>query len=425
MTSTQPTKRMIVPDVARGLSLLGIALANITSAWIVTSDRTASYFGGILRDHLMVPNMWDQVTVIIAALFFHMRGLPMFSTLLGFGVGLIAMSLWRRRFPVGAAKRVIVKRYAFLMLFGALHCLFLFYGDIMLFYGAAGMIIAAMLTLSDKVILRIAYILLGISLFLGLIMGIVGFFIPQLAGNVTMTPEDIGMYSGIDSYGSLLLFQFFMLVVQFFNIIPSLFLLFPVMLIGFVWARRGVLSDVRAHQRELNIWVFIGIGVILLIGLPWGLAEIDFLPAQWSAGFMMLNSFFGVLTGPAFLALLALMLQGVQEKIWNGVSTPWYLWAFAALGKRSMSGYVAQSVLFLMIVYPFTLNIGPEYGAFGQSVIAFLVWLFTLVLACMLEIMNVPGPLEWVHRRLAYGKTRRAELPKRYEQQQPPAGPTA
>ena len=39
---------MIVPDVARGMALLGIAMANMTTAWIITTDRPGSYFGGII-----------------------------------------------------------------------------------------------------------------------------------------------------------------------------------------------------------------------------------------------------------------------------------------------------------------------------------------------------------------------------------------
>ena len=113
---------MIVPDVARGMALLGIAMANMTTAWIITTDRPGSYFGGIIDD-----SAWDKAAVVFGAFFVHNRGLPMFSTLLGFGVGLIAMSLWRRGFPVRAARGVIAKRYAFLAVMGAVHLVLLFW----------------------------------------------------------------------------------------------------------------------------------------------------------------------------------------------------------------------------------------------------------------------------------------------------------
>ena len=117
---------MLVPDVARGLALLGIALANAPTAWFLDDDTTerADYFGGAVSSA-------DDATVLFTAVTSHVRGLPMFSTLLGFGVGLIVMSLWRRGFPVGRTRAVVVRRYAFLALFGALHAIFLFHGDIM------------------------------------------------------------------------------------------------------------------------------------------------------------------------------------------------------------------------------------------------------------------------------------------------------
>ncbi|WP_288725524.1 DUF418 domain-containing protein, partial [uncultured Corynebacterium sp.] len=34
-----------------------------------------------------------------------------------------------------------------------------------------------------------------------------------------------------------------------------------------------------------------------------------------------------------------------------------------------------------------------------------LVWLITLLLASVLEATRTPGPFEWAHRHLAYGRT--------------------
>lgn len=92
MTSavSQSRPRMIVPDVARGMALLGIALANVCTGWITTTHPDGQYFGGIDSG-----NVWDKATVLFTAMFAHNRGLPMFSTLLGFGIGLITLSLWR------------------------------------------------------------------------------------------------------------------------------------------------------------------------------------------------------------------------------------------------------------------------------------------------------------------------------------------
>lgn len=85
----------------------------------------------------------------------------------------------------------------------------------------------------------------------------------------------------------------------------------------------------------------------------------------------------------------------------------------AALGARSMSGYLAQSVLFVVIALPFTLNIGSELGAFGQLIVVTVVWLLTLVGAWVLELRGLPGPFEALHRQLSYGQD---GLPARWQE---------
>ena len=82
--------RLIVPDAARGMALLGIAIANMTTAWIITEDRPGAYFGGIVNDSVL-----DKIAVVFGAFFVHNRGLPMFSTLLGFGA-MASSRCWAR-----------------------------------------------------------------------------------------------------------------------------------------------------------------------------------------------------------------------------------------------------------------------------------------------------------------------------------------
>lgn len=400
LSHTRP--RLVVPDVARGLALLGIAMANVSAAWIITHDRPASHFGGIINDSVL-----DKAAVLFAALFVHVRGLPMFSTLLGFGVGLIALSLWRREFPLRRARRVLIRRYGWLFVFGAVHCIFLFYGDIMIFYGLAGILLALLLPLSDRALMIVAWILLALTGLAGLGFGVLGYVEPSLAVNFSAG----GMGDPVDtsSYPHLVGSQFMFFLLQLAGTPLVFFNYLPLMIIGFVWARRGTLGDVASHRTQLISWCVAGCAVIVLVGLPWGLGSIGVVPESFAAAGLMANSFLGVFTGPAILAATALALHGVQERVSGGATLPRGLWALAALGKRSMSGYLGQSVLFFALVYPFTLNFGPQFGAAGQMAIAFGVWLITLFLACILEARGLPGPFEWLHRRVSYGKTMRPE----------------
>ncbi|MBG9356444.1 DUF418 domain-containing protein [Corynebacterium diphtheriae] len=361
----QKRPRMMAPDVARGLALLGIAMANIPSAWM-----GVGIFG-------QVNSTLDKIAVLFSAMFVHNRGLPMFSTLLGFGVGLITISMIRKHFSLSQARGALIKRYLFLTMFGVIHCLLLFFGDIMTFYGLAAVIIATMLPLKDATIRLIAYILFGLTgIFAALLMAF-----PTAAHILT---SDAGMASdtALEYYGTSIAVLISSLVM--FPLQAMLYL--PIMLIGYSWARRGVLADVHQHRTELYIWSGIAIAIIIGIGIPWGLTQAD--------TFTILNFSIGQLSGPGILAICALSVDKIK---------PSWLTPFAALGKRSMSGYLMQSILCYPLFLGFTLGI--KASAAGILVYAFGIWLITLLLACLLEKKNLRGPFEWLHRRLSYGPT--------------------
>lgn len=397
---------MLVPDAARGFALLGIAIANIATAWLVASpELPGAFFGGVVGD-----SMADKITILFTSVTAHNRGLPMFATLLGFGVGLIARSLARRNFPLSRARVVVVKRYAYLGLFGVAHMLLLFFGDIMFLYGVCGIIIGLMLGLSNKVLTVIAWIALTINALLSLLFFALAVFAPEAEFGADALPDLASESADAASYPAMVVDNLDALVTNLTTLPLQMFSYLPVMLIGFVWARKGVLHDVDAHRPTLIRWLIAAIVIAFGVGIPLGLSAIGVLPAGKFPLYMVVNSFAGVFTGPGILAGLALMLQPLQRKLNEGATMPGWIAPIVALGKRSMSGYLMQSIIFLLLVYPFTLDIPRDMGAFIQTLIAVGVWLVTVLLAWVLERRDMQGPFEKAHRRLAYGPTMRAEI---------------
>lgn len=396
--------RLLAPDFARGFTLLGIAGANVATAWVQAPDaQLAGMVGGVFDNSIL-----DKLAVVIGCIFFHVRGLPMFSTMLGFGIGLISASLYRRKYPLGKARRVIARRYGFLALFGLIHCVFLFYGDIMLFYGLAGMLMATLISLNDKTLLILASVGLVGSIVmytvLGVAMGVAGVFSPSMgaaltsnnvSGNIVATYSDQLLEGAIMAGISPLMFA------------AEAGMLMPLMLIGFIAARRGILTNPDAHLRELRWAAGIAAVVMLLCGLPMGLAFFGVLPTSWGMPLFLINTGFGVLTGPGIIAMIVLALRPLQAK-WNrqraNQPLPLALRFVVGLGKRSMTGYVFQSVLFTILVAPWCLGLSQGEGAWDSMMMALVVWVLTLVLCGILELANLPGPFEWLHRRLSYGK---------------------
>ena len=79
---TASRRRFIAPDLARGLALVGIAMANMVTDWDPAEgvDHAAGLGG-----YNGAGTVLEKTLVFFETLFVHVRGLPMFATLLGVG----------------------------------------------------------------------------------------------------------------------------------------------------------------------------------------------------------------------------------------------------------------------------------------------------------------------------------------------------
>ena len=394
--------RYVAPDVARGLALLGIVIANVPTNWLATQDAAHSgFFGGTGSD----PSMLDKILIVFQAMFVHVRGLSMFSVLLGVGIGMILGSLWRRSFTNRAAKKVIAKRYFFLLCFGVVHLIFFFPGDILTAYGICGMITALLIGCSDRMLRVIAGVMLGLwcawCALGALMIFIEGPGAPTLTmdmfyGEVSATYAE-QIHRGFETLQGIAF--------------PTISIL-PMILIGFVWGRERVMEDVDRYATRLWGWVVVTLLVILFVGIPFGLSSVGVLPYEWEPGFAILNQAFGRLTGPGILAAVMLAMRPIQRRIAHGEPIPEWLSAFNALGKRSMTGYLGQTIILFPVTAVFLLNIGHDWPIAGQMIFATAVWLVTLLVAWVMERRGMPGPFEKLHRTMSYGKN---GLPQNYE----------
>lgn len=394
--------RYVAPDVARGMALLGIALANVPTNWLATHDAAHSgFFGGTGAD----PNALDKVLIIFQAMFVHVRGLAMFSVLLGVGVGMIVRSLWRRGYTNRAAKKVLIKRYFLLFCFGLVHLLLFFPGDILTAYGICGMVTALLIGCSDRMLRIIAGVVLGlwcVYCALGALMifingpGAPVLTMDMFYGNVQLTYPD-QVRNGLEALAGLT-----------FPVISIL----PLVLLGFVWGRERVMEDVDKYAKRLWAWVVVTLFVVVCVGVPFGLSSLGVLPHEWEPGFALLNQAFGRLTGPGILAAVMLAMRPVQRRVAEGAPIPGWLAAFNALGKRSMTGYLGQTLILFPLTSVFLLGIGHDFPIAGQMALATGVWLVTLLAAWLMERRGIPGPFEKLHRTLSYG---REGLPQHYQ----------
>jgi len=78
--------------------------------------------------------------------------------------------------------------------------------------------------------------------------------------------------------------------------------------------------------------------------------------------------------------------------------------ALVAVGQRSLTCYLLQSVLFVPLLSPWALGLGTGAGTLSVSLVAVGVWLVTVLVAVLLDRAGRPGPAEQLLRRLTYGR---------------------
>ena len=109
--------------------------------------------------------------------------------------------------------------------------------------------------------------------------------------------------------------------------------------------------------------------------------------------------------GPGYAALLGLIaLRLSRSRSLRTVNAAVTL--LTALGQRSLSGYLFQSVAWLLLFAPYTLALGGRFGSpmLTAVTVGVLVWLASLIGAYLLDRHSNRGPAEILLRRLTYPK---------------------
>ena len=293
--------RILTPDLARGAALLGIAIANGITAWSLRSGDVPQGYHRTLSGIIVNNSLWDKVTIILADMFVHTRGLPMFATLLGYGVGMILVREQRKGATKKQCRAILLRRYGALILFGLLHMVFLFYGDIMFNYGLIILVLVIpMRNAKNKTLLITA----GVLFVLAMVMNSALWSYLDMNA-VLLHGYGHGYVQDQLVRGASLAFMYNFL--QFPYILP---LVGSVILIGFVAGRNGVLEHPEQFRTPMRIAAAITVIIVIAVGLPVGLASLGILGHE--KFFYILNSLVGMASGPGTVVWISWIAGWVE-----------------------------------------------------------------------------------------------------------------
>ncbi len=370
---TTPAGRALAPDLARGFMLLFIALAN--SHYFL---RGSHVFGGFPQGGSAV----DSATTWTISTFVDGRAFPMFGLLFGYGVAHIVRRQAASR--PRDVRRLLWRRGLALIVIGTAHAMLLYVGDILAAYGVLLLAGAWMVRWKDR------WLLLTALLFLVLVS------LPSDGSSaVSADPPDPSMLP--PSLGTMFTARM--------EVAPVVALLGP---IGFLcplavglWAgRRRILEEPERYRTLLRITAAVGITIAVLGAQPAALMAAGVVDVPGGEALEVigpLHDAAGVLGGFGYAALVALVATRVASRQGRVVS------AIAAVGRRSMTCYLAQSVVWAVTFTPFLLNLSGTLTVATTALLATATWFATVLLADWMQRRGRRGPFEVLVRRVTYG----------------------
>ena len=368
------TGRVLAPDLGRGLMLALIAVANVM---IYLVGRPYGF-----RQHIIEEGLLDHVASAVVVTLVDGRIYPLFAFF--FGYGLVQMQRGRGS---AAGRRILRRRSVLLIALGAVHGVLLFPGDILGWYGVVGLTLVPLLARPDRALLRIAGLwLLPAAAVTGLVQGT----------TTGPTRQRSFFWSfEVDDHALAMAWR----AVEW---VSTPFALLPVVtaaLVGVVAARHRVLEDPAPHLRLLRRTATTGVSLAVAGGLPSGLVVGGWIAAPGvttSTILATVHAIAGVAGGLGMAAAVGLLARR------RSIRTSRTVAAVAATGRRSLSAYLAQSLVFVPLLTLPLGGLGARLGSFSAAGLALAVWVLTVLGSAALERAGRQGPAEWLMRRLLH-----------------------
>jgi len=392
MTSTlsppRPSTRVVAPDLARGLMLLLIALAN--APWHLFGYET-----GGLSVHDPNGGPIDRAWQAVAFVAIDGRSYPLFAFLFGYGI----WQLYRRQLdaglPPGQAHRLLRRRHLWMLVFGAVHAALLWGGDIIGAYGLVGLLVCWLfLDRRDRTLAIWAAVLGGLLTVTAIAAVVAG----ALAGPTADSGGDFSLPNpaAVDSYP----FSTALRLGMWLGVTAGqgvLALAVPVaVLLAILAARHRLLERPELHRRLLARTAVGGVAIGWAGGALGFALFVGGFPGLPSWTFQILVIATGVAGGLGYAAIFGLLGEAWQRRGLGPVGR-----ALTAVGKRSMTSYLLQSVLFAPVLAAWGLGLGGVLTEWQGALYGVGVWLVTVGIAVALERRGIRGPFERLLRRLA------------------------
>ena len=412
-------ERFVSIDVLRGVAVLGILVMNIYAfAMPFTAYNNPLALGGTESHNL---GTWFLTHIL-----FDQKFLSIFAMLFGAGVVVMSTRAESRGTKFG---RIYYRRQFWLLLLGAVHGYFIWWGDILFSYAAIGMLVYLFRNRGPRTLIIVAVLFLPVALLFNFGMGkhfdrviVEVAKIEELQASGTElddkqkkmlkdweaqrkfmapTAEDVQVDIDVHSGSYLEIVKHRAPGVLMFQVFVTLFMgiwrFGALMMIGMAMMKLGLFSGERSasfYRKMMLAGYLIGLPLTIFSASDLYAHQFDPLYAMRVGG--LANYWGSVIVAFGHIGLVMLIVKtGVLQRL---------MARFAAVGRMALTNYLMHSVILTTVFYGYGLGL---YGSIPRF------WQMGFVVAVIgLQLMLSPwwlsryrfGPAEWLWRSLTYWK---------------------
>lgn len=374
-------------DGIRGFALLGILMMNIMSfASPVMQD------GMEMRVTERFTGQYNEWTIFFINTFVTANFYTMFSFLFGLGFYIF---LSRAEKKVQSTNVLFLRRIGMLLIFGILHGVLLWYGDILWTYAVAGIFLLFFYRLSSRLNFIISTVILSVFTIFIILSAVMMFMmdLPEQGALPLWFDMTEAIHDG--GYGDIVAMNATFLGISLMNIVFVVPIVIALFLLGLYAGQKGFFSHLKDDKMKsfINKVAVIGIGIGLPIKILTGYAlTYQTTDTAWSFLALLANTLGGPLMSLGYIALFLI----VARKL------PAIVKVLQPVGQMALTNYIMQTVIMMIIFYVFDLFNRVDAVYFIPIVLA----VFIVQVICSYFWMKVFkfGPLEWIWRTVTYLK---------------------
>lgn len=385
---TDPKDRIAQIDILRGFALFGVLLVNVFG--YNSSFFDFSGFYKAFEDPLN-STVYNLVVGFAADKFIFI-----FSFLFGIGFSIMYLKYHTDEKHFFS---LYLRRMLALMIFGIIHILFFWAGDILLSYSLMGIILLFSRKLRSGLLLFLS-ILIYFFPILYIAFQSIYTFLPDALSSVTTIkiPEVIDTYSG-GSY-----FEIFRLRLSEFIAFRNINLIYyapkvlSLFIFGYLFFKHKFLEKINASKGKyfiLSIVLFTAgvVSTLFTDNIVNALANADtnpFYTAIYMGVFEITNIFLG-------FSYILLILILSQVKVFSNILDP-----LKYIGRTALTNYLMQSVIFTTIMYSYGFGKFGSYQPWQLVIFAVVVFVIQIIISKIWLQKFRFGPLEWIWRKMTY-----------------------